>query len=68
MARPVLAHGFETIGLPEVVAEIDAENTGSLRVAEKLGLRGRGRVETHGRVAMRHTLTRAEFGTQGAGF
>lgn len=40
-ARPVLLHAFEALELPEVVAEIDPENIGSLKVAEKLGLKRR---------------------------
>lgn len=38
-ARPLLRHGFETLALPRIVAGIAAENTASLRVAAKLGLR-----------------------------
>ncbi|MDQ3558626.1 MAG: GNAT family N-acetyltransferase [Pseudomonadota bacterium] len=37
-ARPILAHAFQTIRLQEVMADIDARNTGSRRVAEKLGM------------------------------
>lgn len=38
-AMPVLRHGFETLGLAEIIADIDPANTASLRVAEKIGLR-----------------------------
>lgn len=41
-ARPVLAHAFETLGLSEVVAGIMPDNSGSLRVAEKLGFHDSG--------------------------
>lgn len=41
-AGAVLRHGFETVGLDEIIAEIDAANTASIRVAEKLGLRWMG--------------------------
>ncbi len=37
-AAPVLKHGLETVGLEAVVADIDPENAGSIRVAEKLGM------------------------------
>ncbi len=60
-ARPVLAHGFAGLRLPELVAEIDAGNAGSLRVAEKLGMQPGCRVEQPGRIAIRYTLTLAEF-------
>lgn len=36
---PVLRHGFEAVGLQSVIADIHPENTGSINVAEKLGLR-----------------------------
>jgi len=38
-AAPVLRHGFETVGLDRVIADIDRANSASRRVAEKLGLR-----------------------------
>lgn len=55
-ARPVLQHAFTTLELPEVVAEIDAENLGSIRVAEKLGLVRTGSVVSHGRASVRYAL------------
>lgn len=54
-ARPVLQHAIATLCLPRVVAEIDALNLGSLRVAEKLGLIRRGEVLNHGRPSIRYT-------------
>jgi RimJ/RimL family protein N-acetyltransferase len=41
-ARPVLSHGLETLGLGEVVADIEEGNLASRRVAEKLGMRSEG--------------------------
>ncbi|MBM6594112.1 GNAT family N-acetyltransferase [Microvirga pudoricolor] len=38
-ARPVLAHGFRTLGLARIVAAIAPGNAASIRVAEKIGLR-----------------------------
>ena len=37
-AAPVLDHAFGTVGLDTIVADIDPDNTASIRVAEKLGL------------------------------
>ena len=36
---PVVAHAFETVGLPRLAADIDPRNTPSMRVAEKIGMR-----------------------------
>jgi RimJ/RimL family protein N-acetyltransferase len=55
-ARPVLAFAFAALKLPEVMAEIDAENIGSLRVAERLGLRQVGPVQHQGKRAFRYAL------------
>ncbi len=38
-AREALRHGFEEVGLPEVVSFTAVGNTASLRVMEKIGLR-----------------------------
>ena len=38
-ARPVLRHALSTLRLDAVIAEIDTRNTGSRRVAEKIGMR-----------------------------
>ncbi|WCM24689.1 GNAT family N-acetyltransferase [Paraburkholderia bryophila] len=57
-ARPVLQHAFARLELPEVVAEIDARNVGSMRVAEKLGLMRRGEVGHEGAVSVRYTVLR----------
>jgi RimJ/RimL family protein N-acetyltransferase len=40
-AAPVVRHGLFTLGLDEVIADIDPDNTASLRVAAKLGFRPR---------------------------
>ena len=55
-AAPVLHHAFATLKLPEVVAEIHPDNVGSLRVAEKIGLKRRALVLHHGEPALRYTL------------
>lgn len=46
-ARAALAFGFETMRLARVVAEIHAENTPSLRLAEALGFVPSGRYRRH---------------------
>jgi RimJ/RimL family protein N-acetyltransferase len=38
-ARPVVAHAFDTLRLSRIVAGIDPGNAGSIRVAEKIGMR-----------------------------
>jgi len=38
-ARPVVTHAFETVGVRQLVADIDPQNVGSMRVAEKIGMR-----------------------------
>ena len=55
-AAAVLHHAFATLKLPEVVAEIRPDNVGSLRVAEKIGLKRRAMVFHHGEPALRYTL------------
>ncbi len=52
-ARPVLDHALTVLRLPEVVADIDPANAGSLGVARKLGLRYAGPVPYAGRLAER---------------
>lgn len=59
-ARPVLTHAFEVLKLAEVIAEIDPDNLGSLRVAEKIGLKQRGAASHSGKPAMRYSLISAE--------
>ena len=59
-ARAVVRHGFDVVGLDEVLAEIDAENVASIRVAERIGLRRRTSRTSEGREWVRYTLTRHE--------
>lgn len=60
-AAPLLRHAFAKLNLPEVIAEIDPDNSGSQRVAEKLGLRRTGLVSHEGKPVVRYSVTRAEF-------
>jgi ribosomal-protein-alanine N-acetyltransferase len=41
-ARACLRHGFERVGLPRIIAGVALQNTRSLRVMEKLGMRAYG--------------------------
>ena len=60
-AAVLVRHGLIGLGLPEIIADIDAANLGSIRVAEKIGLRRRG--PTPGWESLvRYALTRKEFG------
>jgi RimJ/RimL family protein N-acetyltransferase len=56
-ARPVLDHGLATLGLAEIVADIDMENRASIRVAEKLGMRAIARRPGRMRVEIRYAIT-----------
>jgi RimJ/RimL family protein N-acetyltransferase len=58
-ARAVLTHAFKRLGLMEVVADLDPDNVGSRRVAEKIGLKaGLPRLH-HGRTAIRYRASAA---------
>ena len=60
-AAALLSHGLGALGLPEIVADIDPANLGSIRVAEKIGLRRRGPTPDWPD-AIRYSLRREEFG------
>ena len=38
-ARPIVVHAFKTVGVYRIIANIHPENTASMRVSEKIGLR-----------------------------
>jgi RimJ/RimL family protein N-acetyltransferase len=61
-ARAVLRHGFDSAGLDEVLAEIDAANIASIGVAERLGMRRRASKFSDGRNSVQYVLTRHETG------
>ena len=56
-ADPIARHALATLGLREVIAEIDAANAASQRVAEKLGMQRRGTISDRGRPALRYSLS-----------
>ena len=60
-AIPVLCHALNTLSLPEVIADIDPANTGSVGVARKLGFRPAGEVPFNGRMVMRYVAGPAEL-------
>ena len=47
-ATPVLKHALETLALRRVVADIDADNVGSIQVAIKIGMSDEGMKELDG--------------------
>ncbi len=53
-ARPVLRHALDTLRLQQVIADIDPENTASVKVALNLGFRLSCAVPFHGRTVTRH--------------
>lgn len=46
-ARALVGHGFDELGLHRVHAHCIAENAGSVRVLERLGMRREGRLREH---------------------
>jgi RimJ/RimL family protein N-acetyltransferase len=60
-AAALLRYGLVRLRLPEIIADIDPANLGSIRVAEKIGLRRRGPAPDWPD-AVRYALTREEFG------
>jgi RimJ/RimL family protein N-acetyltransferase len=55
-SRAVLAHALDTLGMKEVVADIDPANHASAAVARKLGLRPTRQVPYAGRIVDRYTI------------
>jgi RimJ/RimL family protein N-acetyltransferase len=47
-ATPLIPYGFETAGLDEIVAVVNARNARSIRVMEKLGLEAAGTCVAYG--------------------
>jgi RimJ/RimL family protein N-acetyltransferase len=65
-AAPILRHALVTLKVPEVIAEIQPDNAGSIRVAEKIGLKPRGTVFHQGKPALRYTLRVVDLWTGGS--
>jgi RimJ/RimL family protein N-acetyltransferase len=60
----VLQHGFDTVGLDRVVADIHPDNAASIRVAEKIGMRFVGGRKVKGKMLRSYALTREEYLTE----
>jgi len=56
-----LQYGFETLSLPFIVATIMKDNKGSIRVAEKLGMKYWKEQDLHGQRGVYFKLTREEY-------
>lgn len=61
LCRSLLAHGFDFLSLPEIVAVIDPRNTASVTLAEHCGLGFRRVLSWQGQPRVLHAITRAEF-------
>ena len=59
MARAVLAHGFDNLGLARIVGLTWPENVPSQRVLEKIGMRREADAEHYGRTMQVYAATRA---------
>jgi RimJ/RimL family protein N-acetyltransferase len=60
-AGAALAHGFDTVGLPRIIAITHPQNTASRRVMEKLGLRYERDIEVFGLHAAYYALDRGQI-------
>jgi RimJ/RimL family protein N-acetyltransferase len=60
-AARILRHGFETVGLAEIIAVIDPNNCRSQRVADRIGLTRAGERIAYGRTLANYQLSRDEF-------
>ncbi|MBU6489706.1 MAG: GNAT family N-acetyltransferase [Burkholderiales bacterium] len=60
-AKAVVAHAFETVRLPRIIADIAADNRASLRVAEKLGMGWVGYDSSDGKRYERYRLVRDDL-------
>ena len=58
MARAVLAHGLDTLGLARIVGLTWPENVPSQRVLEKIGMRREADAEHYGRSMQVYAATR----------
>ena len=62
-ALPIVGHAFETVDVNRIVADIAPENAGSLRVAEKIGMRFVGDGEYKGHKCKSYVMTRDDYRT-----
>lgn len=57
-ARAVLKHGFETLGFQRIIATVQAPNSASIRVVEKLGMKAESTFQRGGREVILFSITR----------
>ena len=60
-AVPILRHAFRTLALDEIVAEIDAENLRSTRLAAKIGMRRESITGNGNRAAHRFVMRPGDY-------
>jgi len=61
LCRLVLAYGFRTLDLPEIVAVIDPRNVASIALVEKYGLCLRSRLTWSGRERVMYAITQEKW-------
>jgi RimJ/RimL family protein N-acetyltransferase len=60
-ARASLKHGFSQLNLDRIVAQAAVENSASLRVLEKIGMKIIGKTEIGSFEALKYEITRSDF-------
>lgn len=60
-AAPLVTYAFETFGLNRIVADIDPDNIGSMRVAEKIGMQYIGDGQHDGAPCRSYVLTLEDY-------
>ena len=57
-ARAVLKYGFETLGFQRIIATVQAPNSASIRVVEKLGMKAESTFQRGGREVILFSISR----------
>lgn len=60
-ALPIVRYAFETLGIARIMADIDARNVGSMRVAEKIGMKFVGDGKHDGALKGSYLMTIADY-------
>jgi ribosomal-protein-alanine N-acetyltransferase len=63
-AKAILAYGFKTLQLQEIVARASTENTNSIKVLEKVGMQFIKEDDEDGDKTFKYLLTKAQFLSQ----
>ncbi|QEL26848.1 GNAT family N-acetyltransferase [Bosea sp. F3-2] len=63
-ALPFVRYSFHNLNLPEIVTDINPDNLGSIRVAEKIGMKLElvGNIEHSSKLLKSYLLTKADYG------